>query len=605
MHDWPQKTHDSPRPFDQEIPSTPQTNPKKLKRFPLFSRNARGFRVSSTIALTCASLLGSADLSQGAVIASDDFSGSIDPNWGSLHGKGGGTGFSSDWASPGYGGGNIYNPSGNALGISPAKRDLSATIGDTGTIWVSFDWSCNDNTNGANTGATQEWGTFSFFNGGSEIFAVGNPWHNNTWILGGADSGVSNVGARKTGVIQFTLGEGATDSAKLWVGTTGSPVDVSGAAAATVSGFNINGVNGIRIMGTAEQTFDNLFIGDTNLDVAASAPTATWTHTAGGTWGTAAGAGSNWSNALVGGGSGNTANFNTLNLTADATVNLDSARTIGNLVFGDTETSSAFGWTLANNGNSANILTLAGTTPTITVNALGDTKSVTISAVVAGTQGLTKAGAGTLTLSGANTYTGATVVSQGTLLVNGSTASGSAVSVASGATLGGNGTVGGAATISGTHTPGNSLGVQSFSSNLSYASTSIFEWDLANSATGTRGTDYDGVNVGGTLSGTSGAIFKVVLGAGAFTDTFWDTNRSWSDIFKAVVDGTGSSLDIASVFSNINWYQGVTNMTGLTGTEGSFTISGSSLTWTAVPEPTSALAGLLIAAGLLRRRRKF
>jgi uncharacterized protein (TIGR03382 family) len=36
---------------------------------------------------------------------------------------------------------------------------------------------------------------------------------------------------------------------------------------------------------------------------------------------------------------------------------------------------------------------------------------------------------------------------------------------------------------------------------------------------------------------------------------------------------------------------------------GSFSISGSTLTWTAVPEPTSALAGLLITAGLLRRRR--
>ena len=219
-------------------------------------------------ALICASLLGSAALSQAVIIASDDFSGSIDAGWGSLHGKGGGTGFSSNWSDAGFGG-NIYNPSGYALGISPARRDLSATVGDTGTIWVSFDWSCQDNTNGANTGASQEWGTFSFFNGGSEIFAVGNPYHNNTWILGGANSGISNVGARKTGVVQFTLGLGATDSAKLWIGATGSPVDVTGAAAATVSGFNLNGVNAVRIMGTAEQTFDNLVIGTTMLDVAA------------------------------------------------------------------------------------------------------------------------------------------------------------------------------------------------------------------------------------------------------------------------------------------------------------------------------------------------
>ena len=36
---------------------------------------------------------------------------------------------------------------------------------------------------------------------------------------------------------------------------------------------------------------------------------------------------------------------------------------------------------------------------------------------------------------------------------------------------------------------------------------------------------------------------------------------------------------------------------------GSFTISGNNLQFTTVPEPTSALAGLLIGAGLLRRRR--
>jgi autotransporter-associated beta strand protein len=52
-------------------------------------------------------------------------------------------------------------------------------------------------------------------------------------------------------------------------------------------------------------------------------------------------------------------------------------------------------------------------------------------------------GAGTWTLSGANTYTGITTVNSGTLLVNGSTAAGSAVTVNTGGTLGGTGTVNG------------------------------------------------------------------------------------------------------------------------------------------------------------------
>ena len=83
----------------------------------------------------------------------------------------------------------------------------------------------------------------------------------------------------------------------------------------------------------------------------------------------------------VGSGSGVTADFNTLNITADTTVNLDSARTIGSLVFGDTDTFVGR-WLDADEQRAPdNILTLAGTTPTITVNALGGTKTVTISAV--------------------------------------------------------------------------------------------------------------------------------------------------------------------------------------------------------------------------------
>jgi hypothetical protein len=36
---------------------------------------------------------------------------------------------------------------------------------------------------------------------------------------------------------------------------------------------------------------------------------------------------------------------------------------------------------------------------------------------------------------------------------------------------------------------------------------------------------------------------------------------------------------------------------------GSFSVSGNSLTWSAVPEPSNLLAGILAASALLRRRR--
>ncbi|MFO1489361.1 MAG: autotransporter-associated beta strand repeat-containing protein [Kiritimatiellia bacterium] len=89
-----------------------------------------------------------------------------------------------------------------------------------------------------------------------------------------------------------------------------------------------------------------------------------------------------------------------------------------------------------------NILTLNGTTPTLTVGAgLG----ATLGSSVAGSAGLTKAGAGTLTLNALNNpYTGATTVGAGTLALSGSTLR-STVNVTAGSTLrvtGGQGLVG-------------------------------------------------------------------------------------------------------------------------------------------------------------------
>jgi len=74
-------------------------------------------------------------------------------------------------------------------------------------------------------------------------------------------------------------------------------------------------------------------------------------------------------------------------------------------------------------------------------------KNVSIAANLStGSGNLVKSGAGTLTLSSAQSYAGSTTVSNGTLLVNAALAS-SATTVASGATLGGTGTLANAVTI--------------------------------------------------------------------------------------------------------------------------------------------------------------
>ena len=256
--------------------------------------------------------------------------------------------------------------------------------------------------------------------------------------------------------------------------------------------------------------------------------------------------------------------------------------------------------------------------------------TATVASTLAGTNGLTKSGAGTLVLSCTNTYSGPTVIHSGTLVLDtsgtishsgeiivGDAGSSGAVldvsaktggfTIAADQILTGSGVIDARAgetardvVIAGSHAPGNSAGLQSVDGNLLYSTGSIFEWDLSNSATGVRGSQYDGVNVNGTVSG-SGAIFKVLLNSGSFSDSFWDVDQSWADIFKSGLDGTGSALDISGIFSSFDG-NGV-GANGVVTGRGTFSITGSTLQWTAVPEPGGAVVGLLLAAGGLRRRR--
>ena len=106
---------------------------------------------------------------------------------------------------------------------------------------------------------------------------------------------------------------------------------------------------------------------------------------------------------------------------ADLTVTLDTPRTLGNLTFGDVDPATAGSWILGNGGNVANILTLDGGTPTITVNPLGAGKLAQIDAQITATSlGFTKAGTGALRLTNA-ANTGNIVVSAGTLTAGGGT----------------------------------------------------------------------------------------------------------------------------------------------------------------------------------------
>ena len=137
-------------------------------------------------------------------------------------------------------------------------------------------------------------------------------------------------------------------------------------------------------------------------------------------------------------------------------------------------------------------------------------------------------------------------------------------------------------------------------SGVTYRSGSVFEWDLYSNTTAGRGTNFDGVDVIGDLTVNDGAIIKIVIhDAVNFTGEFWDSTQTWANLFQVSADSTAT----------FNWTQAV--QVFLPGSctpydvsnQGQFSMSGSSLIWSPVPEPTGVVVGLLLAAGLLRRRR--
>lgn len=263
--------------------------------------------------------------------------------------------------------------------------------------------------------------------------------------------------------------------------------------------------------------------------------------------------------------------------------------------------------------NGSKTLTLSGTSTA--ANSIGPIANGGSGAIA-----VTKSGTGTWVLTGTHTYTGATNVNAGALLINGSTASGSAVTVAAGtstgapvARLGGTGTVGGNVTIAAESSSGfKNGGVLAPTAAASgtalkvtgitgFGTGSVFEWNLnaSTSDTGLTNQGNYGQLVGtGAISG-SNAVFSIVLGSNSFSDAFWNTDKTWNNVFT----GAGATSTLASIFSS---FAGADiSPTGLVSGRGQFSFSSTStLSWTAIPEPTSALAGLLLGAGLLRRKRR-
>jgi autotransporter-associated beta strand protein len=134
------------------------------------------------------------------------------------------------------------------------------------------------------------------------------------------------------------------------------------------------------------------------------------------------------------------ADFSTLDLNGDVSVTLNSAKTLGQLLFGDTNLASGGSWELRTDAAATSVITLdnGGVKPTITVNPLTPTlfDDAFIGHNLAGAMGFTKLGDGILTLGpgATHTITGGINIAAGTLRAN-SAIPGNVVTIGNGATL--------------------------------------------------------------------------------------------------------------------------------------------------------------------------
>ncbi len=282
-----------------------------------------------------------------------------------------------------------------------------------------------------------------------------------------------------------------------------------------------------------------------------------WINPAGGSWTS----GANWAVGVAPQGVGTTADFSTLSLPADAAVTLDGARTIGNLIFGDT--AAGHNWTLNTGTGGPLTLSVTSGTPTVTVN----NQAATIGAALAGTQGLAKSGAGTLYLPGGNTYTGSTSVNAGVLGAGPVTVTSTNVlTIAAGATVNSTGKLQTTANSSGVFPAVGGAGTLALRSTTSSPTSPDIYFnsnDTANSTSNWGSIIATAVDLGASQRYVWGntnhnSVSKYLTSAGADTNFTGPISGTGGLTFIAQNNNTGSTpMEVPFVLSGSNTFTGM------------------------------------------------
>ena len=488
--------------------------------------------------------------------------------------------------------GTLTGTGGSLIKVGTGTLTLSGQSSYTGGTTVSVGRLVEQNvtlpggTTLVSSGAVLEYNTTSgiLYQDGATITGAGTVQKTGAGVL----SNRSLIAMAAGGVLDVQAGEfrGSSDGVGRFTGNSGS---LNIAAGATFNGVEgnvvVDGLTGSGTLTGGLSGFGSTTIGSANGSATFAGLIADNTN------------GTNSPLTLIKIGTGTQTLTGTGTYTGATTINAGTLIVSGGQAIGDASAVTVSSGAVFQVATNETVGSLAGEGSVLlggTLTAGGDNTSTTFAGVASGSGGLTKAGLGALTLSGANGYTGATVVGGGVLALgaSGVIADASDLVVATGATfaLGGfdeavnTAVIGG--TVSGT---GGTLSAASYLLNGATVTGNLGAGALtqAGGVSTLSGTAAAGTVVvtGGTLALGAGERLAdtaaVSVASGAILDLGMFTDTVGSLALNGSLNGSGTltaaSYTLTGGIANANLGAGVlTNAGGtstLNGTSGATTVS--------------------------------